>query len=579
MGDYITPEMYGANTIPGTTDMTAAIQAAANSLTMGGTILFEPKAYKVTNKITIPYSNTTFIGIRGRSKIIQATANKNIFYASAKDNISFRDLFLYGEGTYSSGWTGTSGHDDRGIQLDDCTRVTIEDCLFQNHGQAAIMVDGGRRIAIRNNIVEGTHEYSTAIASGNNYQYGIGVRSLAADQAQDIIISGNNVSGVTQGIVVSNLSGTAFPRGVNITGNNVHDIPGQHGLYLSATDLTVTGNTIKHTEYDGIKITASGYSCSTVVVSGNTVDESPNASGIEIVGYDTDVLLTGVAVTGNVVNNAGYGITVAGQVSRARISGNIIMAAGGYGIYVANNALISEVDIAGNTVSDAYWQGIAVFDGDNIRIVDNRIIDPNQAADTHDSGVYICGGTNIDIFRNRITDADANMTHGLDITGGSGLKVRGNAILGNIGASIMSTVALDDYIENEVPDSSSVDGLKFNTSQDVEWKLTSSSGANQIMWYLNLDDESAYVVKVRLVAMKSGSAERGMFEASILVYRDGGGNATIEGTAMELVHVHSAGFAGGYAFGIIGIYVKLDVTSGEAANYNWIGRFNVIKVL
>jgi len=68
-GDYITPEMYGENTIPGTTDMTAAIQAAINAiLAVGGGQLFLPGKYKITSKIVINCGGGKHISFLGAGK-------------------------------------------------------------------------------------------------------------------------------------------------------------------------------------------------------------------------------------------------------------------------------------------------------------------------------------------------------------------------------------------------------------------------------------------------------------------------------------------------------------------------------
>ncbi len=51
---------FGANTVPGTTDMTSAFQAAAEALTSGGVIKFIPgQAYKFTDTTTIAADNVT----------------------------------------------------------------------------------------------------------------------------------------------------------------------------------------------------------------------------------------------------------------------------------------------------------------------------------------------------------------------------------------------------------------------------------------------------------------------------------------------------------------------------------------
>lgn len=106
---------YGANTTPGTTDMTVALQAAVTAAVATGNSVYMPAGtYLVTDTITCP-TKTMIIGehrnmsgIDNGTKILfQPTSLKSLFSTGAtgafKDGYSFENLYIVGNSTNASG--------------------------------------------------------------------------------------------------------------------------------------------------------------------------------------------------------------------------------------------------------------------------------------------------------------------------------------------------------------------------------------------------------------------------------------------------------------------------------------------
>src|SRR5690606_38567477 len=106
---------------------------------------------------------------------------------------------LYGEGTWASGWTGMSGHADRGIQLWGCTNCEVHDPLIRNMANAGIAILGGTGIRIFRPRIEGTHAYSTELTAGDNFQVGIYLNhDVTYGNFDDVMIVDPDISGTTQ---------------------------------------------------------------------------------------------------------------------------------------------------------------------------------------------------------------------------------------------------------------------------------------------------------------------------------------------------------------------------------------------
>ena len=126
-------DRYGENTAPGTTDMTAAIAAAAAVLAKdgGGTLTFQASTYLVTAPVAIP-SNVIVDGHGATIKLSAATVIVTGAFAVSGHDVTFKDLsFDLGVSrlpTYASFPTMQNA----GVFAEGAANVVIADCRFAN---------------------------------------------------------------------------------------------------------------------------------------------------------------------------------------------------------------------------------------------------------------------------------------------------------------------------------------------------------------------------------------------------------------------------------------------------------------
>jgi hypothetical protein len=84
----------------------------------------------------------------------------------------------------------------------------------------------------------------------------------------------------------------------------------------------------------------------------------------------------------------------------------------------------------------------------------------------------------------------------------------------------------------------------------------------------------------QIVGKKADSSERACFISNCLVYRDAGGNATIQGSPTSISSIQSAGFAGVFSWDSTGLpNIRILVNSGGTADYQWQARLTISKVV
>jgi hypothetical protein len=137
---YVSVLDFGANTTPGTTDMTAAINAAIASLSNGGVVFFPAGTYRVTSQIVVA-SKVTLVGtgyasenslspsLRGATCILRGFAGTNATIALNGDasGIDMIDVDGNGQGTGD------------GVQVWG-SRVKIGSISTRNHGGDGVRI-------------------------------------------------------------------------------------------------------------------------------------------------------------------------------------------------------------------------------------------------------------------------------------------------------------------------------------------------------------------------------------------------------------------------------------------------------
>lgn len=567
---------YGATGL-GVADDTAAIQSTVDA---GTVVIFPPGIYKLSDAITLDSNHHIILGPDVR--INQTVANKAVFKATLKDNIhiEMNGALLYGEGSWSSGWTGFSGHEDVGILLLGCTRTSVSDLRAKNFASAGVAVRGGNRIKIINPIIEGTHAYSTALSSGDNFQAGIYANhDQTYGTLTNFVATGIDISGTAQGFMGEMETGYAGECLNWYVSGIIHDIPGQHGVYHQGGGIRLD-LAVNDVALSGVKIQSGAANQDIRGFHIDLVARGTGSQALEISTAGTGWTSSGVAKVAAV--NCQRGVTLNAKIRNWHIDA-VVETTSNHGC-VLQGADLHDINLH-LTAKDTGLFGLLVTatSSDGVRVWP-KIRNPNttNAASTDGIGIQ-SASAQVEFFDTDVVDANTQMTNGIYSTNaGATLKFRGSVKVtgaASYGVRFAGPVA-------EWPTEATLSGTTaaihdtamLNSTQPVVIEVQSTSATTVKAWARELDDESAYLARAEIVGKLSGSAERAGYVSTVIAYRDAGGAATIEGSADTDVSVASASFAGAYAWAVSGNYLRLNVNSGGAATYDWIVRVTAIKV-
>ena len=224
----------------------------------------------------------------------------------------------------------------------------------------------------------------------------------------------NDISGFAQGIVTGDNM-----TDVRILNNYIHDIPGQHGLYLETVNGgIISGNLLRNIGLLGMKLQ----------VGGTTVND------VDSVNISDNVFI-GLGAQGILLTNPSGGTP---RLRRINVTGNVVRSTAGSGI-VANNCV--DLHIADNLLYDVS-AGIDVSLSSGVEILDNKIIKTKEVGIRIDSkdvivdgnrisnpaslntsssefGIHIYGtSADITVRDNKIADSLANMRYGIYVSAG-----------------------------------------------------------------------------------------------------------------------------------------------------------------
>lgn len=298
----------------------------------------------------------------------------------------------------------------------------------------------------------GTYQLSGAITSAlNNIIFegeGTGTLfTLAASFAEDAFsISGSNWVLRDFKLDATNQVHAAVFAGIYVSGNNetitsVTIYSGDHGgIRANGSRNRITDNIITNNHSDGIILLGSDS-----VAQGNIIDTTTNNNGISL------VTASNVTVTGNSIKNTNNGIALenlgSGMCQNVAVTGNSIrgVKASGIVIYQQNGGVDSaqHVTISGNTITSALV-GIAAASGKFVSIADNSIYLTSSYGIEIDLGQYYAVTGNM---------IDGPSRDGIEIlTGVTGVTIVGN-IISNFASNqsgLSTTSASDILIANNV---------------------------------------------------------------------------------------------------------------------------------
>ena len=328
--------------------------------------------------------------------------------------------------------TGVDPSVGNGISFEygKCTYNNITGNIISNFLNGILFNDNSE-----NNFVSNNHVYCTDFVGAGIY---------ATDNSRSMQITGNTVTGATDGIAIEQL-GNKTPIDYNISGNIVTG--NNNGLWVCLSNSTISYNTATQNTVSGLDITGNYNN-----IFNNTASNNGNC-GITLTGVTTADYNT---VSGNTLNYNLAGINSASSYST--ISNNFIS-------YNDNNGIIStanHVNIDDNTINNINGSAILVIG--NFNFITNNNLQNNLI------GLTMQQSTNADnntISYNNITyngngivsdSPNSNFTYnnlnyndqiGLTITG-SNCNVIGNSMCYNNEAGMTITSTNNNVTENRL---------------------------------------------------------------------------------------------------------------------------------
>jgi hypothetical protein len=403
---------YGTNTNPGTTDMTAAIQAAANVAAIsGGRVVFQKSSYVCDN--TVALSNKSGVEFYGENAVLVLPASPSTAVPYCFDFNACTDIRVTGL-RFSRSQSTTAGQNHNGVRIRSCQRIRIENCDFSDCDIGiAIWAESADTydIAVDRCSATGVLAYNSTDDANRKLQGElIYIQDGGAYHCTDIAI--RNCTAIKCDKLVLAEAGAERISVENNIVRESHD----SSIYLRATGLSVKGNTIYHAGKDGIKALTVGAALPKRVVITNN-----NVYGAGVNKSDGGVLINSDAVNcaiiGNALETTSSAVASSTQVgifvsnSDTNVTGNTIVgnSATSKGIYVRTNiGDINAVRIEGNVVDLVSGSIGCAVEYTNSRYIRNCAITDNTFKGGA-NGIYIndgASGTYIEdilIDRNKIT--------------------------------------------------------------------------------------------------------------------------------------------------------------------------------
>lgn len=374
----------------GTANDTAAIQAAAAAISTagGGLLYFPPGTYQVGGTITLT-DNTTVAGTAATIRQTVGDADDPeideahitsapLFQTTSQDNVwlDLRTVTLYGKGNYKNDWTSFALHQDRGVQLIDCTRCGILGGNFKNFSAAAIVLEGGNGITIAYPHIEGTHTYGVAIKNptqnppyGDNLQFGIAVLGTSAyAQLSNVKILAPEIQDVATGLTWSQ-EGDVMTSGTNrqVIGANIHDIRGQHGLYIESGNVSVIAPSIYNTPLLGLKFqTHKGLLLENLEATDVNIRSTGDSAVAALAPDEPTAIITASNASPIEITSTAHGMYTGASVTTSAVGGN----SAANGTYTITRVDADHYTLDGTTGSGSYaaltFDARAVGDGGNV---------------------------------------------------------------------------------------------------------------------------------------------------------------------------------------------------------------------
>jgi len=396
------------------------------------TLVLPPEEYIINSSVNL-ISNIQLIG--WGAKIVQKTNNTTIFVGNGVSNVTIVGVTFEGVGT---DFTKVSGSLARAINIfgtstNKCENINITDCAFSNFSYAAIAFMFVDKFSIVRNKIIGTGALGN-IVKNDNYQFGIWLGQTCYNG----VVEYNEVTQTAQGVY------TGYDMfNIKFNLNDVHDILGQHGFYIShANTVWITNNFIKKCALMGIKVQQAATSTAiskSVKIMFNDVSEC-GEHGIVTDNTDTNktLQLYDVLIGFNIVRNCvadGYSIN---DLVNSKMVGNKVS---------------NDEDVIADTTKTRH--GVIINDCESLEVIDTDVkntngvgffvnsrnkdikikrLNVNEAGQANISntnyGVYVQEGENISFEEVTTTDINNKSLYSFANVNATNLKVRRSKFYG-----------------------------------------------------------------------------------------------------------------------------------------------------
>lgn len=362
----------------------------------------------------------------GYGAVIRQLAPRTVTLRTAGARIRILGVRIEGR---SDDYVNSSGvFASAGIEVSSGSRdIKITDCDIRRATGAGVLISGGEDIDILGCTFVGA---GAGAIKGTTYNYSAGIVAHGTNASWSA--ENNDISGFAQGIVTGP-SQTNF----RIMGNRIHDIPGQHGMYLESVNRGVIhGNVVWNTGLNGLKIQVPPVPARPaldLVITGN-VFEALGDSGIVLTNYhsSTTARLRQMVLASNVVDGSGAdGILVIG-VADVVVHDNVVHDAGRHGLSIRGCA---GVDAHHNRIDTCSADGISVVDSTDWSLDSNRVRNAGQT--TPGYGIRIDDASRDGVVRaNKLSDSTGSMRSALAIgAGGGGRPSASVHVVSNVGTN------------------------------------------------------------------------------------------------------------------------------------------------
>ena len=554
-GDF---RRYGAAG-DGSTDDTDAVAAAINqSLESGGAIPFgQPGAtYLLSTWTTIDTTESFRLG--GYGYTLKGPASTTNF-------LSFGGASLLCEYVTFDRWATV--FDRQSSETGTTTLLQVEKNVFTACTGPVINLER----PISQYFINDNRFYSNT----GGYVIRIGENTYASqDNWLKGTIRGNKIKDTTASSTTSAVAILVYGREALIEGNTIDTVTADSGeawgIYTKVRYGAIRGNLVRSVDSSGstdiVGINVKG--------AGRGVTSGPQ--GFSVVCEGNQVLTVGTGGTD------GNGIRA--QTDDVLIRGNFVEDAGLLGIVVDESAGSSNISVENNTVrSGTAASRVGVYiatSGTGIKALNNTLVNVG-------TGVRVASATSgtlqdVEVVGNTGSGCSQALVDVNTPSTLAGCKVHRNTLLdgarGFLNSGGAGTISGLEIYDNDF-DAAATAAIGGNLPTDCAIRhtstVTTTDATQTAILTLALPDESAYAVNTHIVGKDTATTNRAAYLKHALVYRDGGGGATVQTGVSDVSTIESNAAWNGTII-VSSNSASVAVTGAAGVTVKWKARTEVL---